>query len=260
MRQVIDSNHPDGQAWTPAIDQGMDLFREGMAENWETIRQDLEQLAYILDPNKTIILEDLEKEFGFTTDTRLTEAQRRMQLAAFVYGQPGAGSEDDLQSMLVAAGFNVQVHQNDPAVDPALFLESNYQVTLGDNNAYLGDTEAFLGVSAGELLVIGDIYNQTVNYEVVLGGEFSYLGDNSFQLGYFNTFTNDRIIFPIPTDPDSWPFVFFVGGAATRDGITGALTGIIQAEIPYTRRSEFIRIILRYKPMFTWAGLIVNYI
>jgi hypothetical protein len=260
MRQVIDSNLPEGQAWTPAIGEGMDLFFDGMAENWESVREDLEQLAYILDPNKTIILEDLEKEFGFTTNIRLTEAERRMQLAAFVYGQPGNGSEDDLQSALVAAGFNVQVHQNDPAVNPALFLESNFQVTLGDNNAYLGDTEAFLGVSAGELLVIGDVYTQTINYETVLGGEFSYLGDDSLYLGYFNDFTNDRIIFPIPTDPDSWPFVFFVGGTATRDGITGELTGIIQAEIPYERRAEFIRIILRHKPMFTWAGLIVNYI
>lgn len=260
MEQAVLANLPKGQAWTPDPDLDMQKFYEGVAENWEVIRSNLANLAYIRDPNKTIVLEDLEKEYGYTTDIRLTEAERRQQLAAFIYALPRHGSEDDLQEILRNAGHDVYVHQNDPAVDPGLFLNGNFQVALDNNNAYLGDIDAFLGISNGELIVIGDTYDQLISYEVVLDGEFSYLGDDSLILGYFTDFTNEKLIFPIPTNSDSWPFIFFVGGSAVRDGITGELTSIQTAMIPHERRSELIRNILRYKPMFTWCGLIVNYI
>lgn len=263
MKQTVLSTFPEGSAWTPAPDMGMDQLMDGIAENWEAIRAEFEKLAYIRDPQKTPVLADLEREYGFTTDTRLTEQQRRDQLAAFVYSVNGNGSKDQLQNVLIAAGFTtLLVHENSPAIDPRTILEILSSAWLGGENAFLGDVNAFLssggGQLRGELVVIGDIYKQKDAYEVVLNGEFSYLGDTNAVTGYFNTSTPELLTWNIPTDPNSWPFIFFIGGTATRDG-SGFLTSIAQANVPLVRRTELIRIILRYKPLFTWGALIVNW-
>jgi hypothetical protein len=50
-----------------------------------------------------------------------------------------------------------------------------------------------------------------------------------------------------------------VGGAATRDG-GGVLTAIAPAEVPMSRKDELIKLIVKYKPMFTWATLTVDYV
>ena len=53
--------------------------------------------------------------------------------------------------------------------------------------------------------------------------------------------------------------VVFVGGNDTRDG-SGFLTAIAAANVPAEQQPQFERIILKYKPMHSWAGLVINYV
>lgn len=254
-RALIDALLPEGPLWIPEVDEGLDQLLDGLASNIEVLRVFLASLADMRNPLLTPILEDLEREYGFLSDDRLSEETRRQRLNAFVYRGQSTGSEDSLEDALQAAGFDVFVYQNDPAVDPEPFLDQDFQMVAGGGNAFAGRSDAFASRIGGELLVNGDIFSTTPLYLPVAGN--LYAGDGQ-TAGEFDQMLITQFEFEIPSDPDAWPFVFFVGGAVTRD-MSGAITDIESAEIPNARQEEFKRTILRYKPLFTWAALIVTY-
>ena len=88
-REMINAFLPPGAIWTPKEDEDFDKLLEGMADNAEAIRAFLLQLADIRRPSAAPIelLSDLETEFGITTNTNLTEAQRREQLASIKFSK-----------------------------------------------------------------------------------------------------------------------------------------------------------------------------
>jgi len=53
--------------------------------------------------------------------------------------------------------------------------------------------------------------------------------------------------------------VFFIGGDATRDPVTHQLTNIETVTLLDSRRSEFEKLILKIKPVHTWAGMMIDY-
>jgi hypothetical protein len=229
---------------------------DGSAENWEIIRAFLSDLDCIRDPSCTSFLADLEKEFGVFTNTNLTEQQRRDQLTPIVFNRSFNGSVDNLQQALDDAGFTVQVHENSPAVDPAIFLDQDFQMVAAGSNAYAGRSDAYAGKVGGELLVNGEIF-KTRKIVIPCAGNL-YAGDGQ-TAGEYLSLERTEITYAIPTDPDDWPLVFFVGGDATRDG-TGALTEIQLAPVPLEQEQEFKRIILKYKPIHSWAGLVIDFV
>ena len=263
-RSVLNALLPEGAFWTPAAGDDYDLLLEGIAENSEVNYQVLKQLAYIRNPDLTPVLSDLELEYGIIPTVNATEAERRSRLKAFIYRRATSGAWDLLQSKLREAGFDdVYVHPNDPAVDPNIFLAQAFNMMCGDllpggNAAQCGEPEAICSQVGGELVVNGDLFTSIPNYINLAGenigcGEGVYCGDFD---GYRAALTD--IIYQVPTDSGYWPLIFFVGGAATRD-INGYLTEIEFYNVPNERRLEFRRTILRFKPMFSWGGLIVVY-
>jgi len=280
-RRMIDGLLPPGPLWVPEKDGDLDLFFDGLSLSMEDARVFLEKLKYIRDPYNTPILSDLEREYGIITKDTLTEEERIAALAVKIYEKGGTGSEDNLESAL--RGFDVQVHQNSPAVDPNIILNQTYQLVAGDPlNAYVGDPGAYCGQAGGYLLVNGPIYSGVPVY-LGLGDPNAYVGDPLAVTGYFQGLRPVEKTYNIPTDPDSWPFIFFVGGDATRADVVevvtsdgknvvtstgvqvttseqGQLLSIEPVEIPANRRQEFETIILTYKPLFTWAGLVVVYV
>jgi hypothetical protein len=231
---MIDDIRPKGPAHDPAPDGDLDLLLEGMADNYEVVRAFVSTLSDIRDPKKTPVLSDLEAEYGIPTSTLLSEAERRLRLDEFAYGGDSDGTEDDLQTALRNAGFDVYVYQNDPAVDPAIFLEQQFQMVAGGDNAYAGRDDAFCGLLGGELLVNGDVFKTSKVFTSVAGT--MYAGDGT-TAGEYDDLLVEKIEYPIPTDPADWPMVYFVGGAATRDFIemltnggfeTGDFTGWTQ--------------------------------
>jgi hypothetical protein len=225
-RGVIDALLPPGSLWIPEDDQGLDLLLNGIAANNETVREFLLSLAHIRNPLLTPMLDDLEREFGIIPTDLLTEAVRRQRLAAVKSAVSGDGSAAWVEEQLQAAGFDVLVHINDPPVDPAGFIFDGSVTFCGNETALFGRDNAMFGGTVGGLIVNGDDRDST---------------------------------FTVPATADYWPLIFMVGGAATRNG-GGELTAITPALVPLARKDELIRLIVKYKPMFTWTVLNVDYV
>lgn len=122
-RNVINQLLPEGSAWEPASEDDYDLLLDGIADNSDAVKSDLNDLANIRDPDTTPVLSDLEKDYGVVPVDGSTEAERRATLKVFKYRKTNSGAWDTLQQRLRDAGFFVYVYPNDPAVDPALFID-----------------------------------------------------------------------------------------------------------------------------------------
>ena len=265
-RHVINALLPLGSAWSPAVDSDYDRLLDGAAANSEAVRQAMDQLRSLRDPARTPILSDLEKEFAVTPVAHASDSERRQRLAATMFMRNTLPTDEVLQSALDAAGFNVLVHVNSPAVDPATFLLEAFDMMCGDflpsgNNAECGEVEAMCARVGGELLVNGEFFEQSPNYSVlcdVWPNAFE-CGDPGVCAGQYDSVNLELVTYDVPTTAGYWPLIFFVGGPATRDPVTDEITDIEIAPVPIERRLEFRRIILKLKPMFSWAGLIVVY-
>ena len=222
-RAMLDDFLPPGPIWEPEELAEFDLLLEGIADNLEVVRVFLSTLSEIRNPNLTIILADLEREYGIPTNLLLSESTRRMRLAELVFGVDGNGTEDDLQTALQNVGFDVFVYQNDPAVDPAIFLEQDFQMVAGGGNAFAGRADAFAGKIGGELLVNGDIF--TTGRIFTSGAGSGFFAGTGHGAGEYEDLLVEKIEYPIPTDPDDWPMVFFVGGAVTREFVELLVNG-----------------------------------
>lgn len=260
FRKVIDKSWLQGPAHEPAPDGDYSKWRDAQAENYATIREDVKTLKFIRDPEKTPDLDNLEREFGVVEDPNLTEAQRRTSLKPERFKKATNASDDDLQTRLDKAGFNVTVYQNSPtgpAIDPAILLDQNFQVQMGDlTNDYMGQDAAYMGRSGGYLLVNRTIAEQAPNY-FSMGN--IWMGNDKAVIGYFEDMRSSEIDYPIPTDPLLWPWIFFIGGDATFNP-DGSILSIEQGFIPSTQQKKFETLVLKFKGTYVWCGVLVTYI
>lgn len=264
-RAVINALLPLGSAWAPATGDDYDLLLDGIGDNADAIHDAMDALRYLRDPSRTPILSDLEKEYAVIPVAASTEAERRQRLAATMFMRGVISTYERLQAALDAAGFDVLVHINSPAVDPATFLLEAFDMMCGDllpggNDAQCGEPEAMCARVGGELLVNGEFFEQSPNYTVLCGEADAQCGEDFAFAGQYDSINLLLIEYEVPTVAGYWPLIFFVGGAATRDPVTDEITDIEIAPVPIERRLEFRRIILKLKPMFSWAGLIVVYV
>jgi len=261
LRRALDLIFPKGPPYEPDIDGDMSALRDGDAENLADIREDVQSLKYIRNPALTPVLSDLEREFGVNFQDTLTEAERRQLLKPEVYKRKTTGSTGDLQQRLDDGGFDLTVYDNSPdgpAIDPAIILQQNFQMqAAGGTNYYAGNTLAYAAFLGGDLLVNGRVFEQCRG---ILGAGEVWAGNTNAVAGYYDNYFQSEIEYPIPTDPDSWPFVFFVGGdGADINPATGELISIPQGSVPSNKQKLLEDLILKFKPLFTWCGLIVTY-
>lgn len=226
-RAVIDALLPSGSLWAVEEGEGLDQLLNGIAECIDPVRADMNSLARIRNPLYTTLLADLEREYGVIPRAGSDESTRCANLAAVKASGNGDGSLDYLQSVLNSAGFSVQVHANNPPVDPGFFILYQPSAICGGDTAICGASA--MGAQRGELLVNGPVY------------------DDQALLSY-----------QVPATAGYWPLFFFVGGDAVRNG-SGELTSIADADVPVERRGELRNLILRCKPMHSWAGLRIQY-
>ena len=224
-RSTINALLPPGAIWIPAPGDDLDLLLDGIADSVETVRVDADNVAFTRNAQKTTILDDLELEFGVPLDPTLSEAERRAQLLEAKNATQGDGTDTFIQATLQQAGFDVQVHQNEPAVDPDVLLDATFSIYCDGDGAFCGHQDAFCGSSSGALIANGD---EPINQ------------------------------MSVPVSSDYWHLIFFVGGDATRNATTGALESIAPALVPISRYDELIRLIVKYKPLHTCCGLIVQ--
>ncbi|MGD9157308.1 MAG: hypothetical protein PVG39_02785 [Desulfobacteraceae bacterium] len=216
-RDVLDSLFAEGEFWTPATNDDYDLLLEGIAENTEAVRQDMEDLGNLRNPWKTPILSDLEKEYAVTPSATATEAQRRQRLAAQMFAKNTLPTYDVLQEKLQSAGFDCYVWPNDPVTDPAEFLDEAFQLTCGDilpsgNDGQCGEPDAFCACIGGELLVNGEQFEQLPNFTVQCDEALAQCGEPDALAGQYDSIQLIPIEYDIPTEAGYWPLIFFVGG------------------------------------------------
>jgi len=257
-KSFIDAVMPKGSIWAPKTGGFFEALLNGIADSFEAIRLKLAELADIRNAKKTTVLDELERDTGVSFNPNLTEAERRAALDSRINAIDNTGSRQELEIALQKAGFDVFVYSNSPAVDPSRFL-NDYLLVAGDEFSFAGEDDAFAGVFVeNELVVNGDIVFNSLAFSFVAGGEFSFAGeDDAFAAA--NVLIQQLFTYLLPSDPTAWPFVFFVGGAATF-APDGSLITIENVDIDDTRRIELREIILKYKPAFTWGMLKVNFI
>ena len=264
-RSVLTSLLPQGRFWEPEFDSDYDHLLDGIAENSEVVYLMLQEIAWFRDPMRTPVLSDLENEYGVIPATFSTESERRLLLKSFMFKRSNPPTAENLQQKLRDAGFTgVFVYPNDPPVDPNIFLAENYammcnELLPGGNDPQCGEPEAQCSLTGGELVVNGDLFTNIPNYKNQCGNGV-YCNDNVYcgdVAGYITTVSQS--VYAVPADPGYWGLIFFVGGPATFDPVTGELLTIEQYSVPNARRTEFRRIILRHKPLYSWGGLIIVY-
>lgn len=257
-KKIITSLLPKGSAWRPEVAGDFDKYLEGQAVTLEDPITFLKTLADIRNPLKTPLLDELEIEFGVTKNENLTEQERREFLTSFIVQRGGNGTADDLEFRLNQAGFPVQIHANDPAINPAVIIDQQFKMVAGGSNAYAGREDAFARRVGGELIVNGDQFEQRPNYTAIAGGANAFAGNASFVAGTFDGLVLVKIVYNTPEDPDSWAFVFFIGGDVVRD-MNGFIETIERVVLPLEVREEFLQILLKYKPLYTWGVSVVDF-
>lgn len=210
-----------------------------------------------LFPDTTRQLDEWNETFGIGFPAS-DEDDQRMDIDS-AWKATGGQGRDYLQEVLNNAGFDVQVHENNPPVDPDLFLNSVPVMVAGGPAAYAGNDQAFAGKTGGFLLVNGPTLTNIPIYKSVAGAVNMVAGNQFAKAGQFEKFGTQDKIYQIPDDPDLWGGFFFIGGDATRN-INNELETIENVDIPASRKNEFIRLILKIKPAQSWGGLMVNYV
>jgi hypothetical protein len=269
-RYAIDALLPPGALWQPEPGEDFDLQLDGLADEVEDIKATIDTLADIRNPSKTPVFEDLERNYGIKPNENVSDSVRVARLDQKVYQGAKVNSIDDVQAELITAGFDLQVHKNDPAIDPAIFLAQSFQITAGSDKAYAGYHEggpilAFAASLGGELLVNTDITKQEKAILMQAGGDIAYAGysdgPNTLSIaGYHLELKTSELEYPIPTDSKYWPKMPFIGGDATRDPVTGAITAIAPGLVDLNRKDDLKALLLSDKTLGAWFSLIINFV
>jgi hypothetical protein len=258
MRAVITALLPQGAIWKPEPGNGLDQFFDGMGLNLDEVRDYLKSLGDFRNPQATTLLADLEKEYGIAPSETLSEQARRDLLSAKKGAIAGTGSLDGLKRKLNEAGFrNLFVYNNDPEVDPALFLTVSFQCIANNTTAVCGNDAAFCGVEGGELLVNGIQITTTIGY-FAQAGEPTTCCDNDLAIaGYFLGTGQQPIEYEIPTaSMGRWNLIFYVGGEIDEWNDSAAFA---RGSVPSILEDTLKTIILQHKPMHSWCALVVDY-
>jgi len=189
FKTILESLLPKGAAWVAKSGGGLDNLLEGLGETFSGLRDGLEALSNIRDPETTTILSDLEHEYGLIPDVGLTDAERRETLKGLVFAKPGMGV-DHMTAELHKAGFtDLFAYQNDPAINPEFYTDGTWSAWCGGEDSFCGGEDAYCGYESG-------------------GGGYILINDNSADATT-----------SVPNDPTIWHLVFFIGGVRTDETV-----------------------------------------
>jgi len=278
MRRVMDSILPtssiSGAALKPIPDGNMDRLHDGMSDNMQDLFNDLTNLAYIRNPwdCPIVLLPDLEREFGISPNPALTESERRGNLSVICYKhRHSLATAAKLQRALDLAGFGLGGYglivstNSNPATDPSAIVDKSYQLTaheIGDGDLCAGHSLAFAAQRSGYYLVNGDFYSSSPIYPqagLVCARAFDGSDSESpkSRAGYYESYVYYVNEFVSPPS-GYWPMLFFIGGEVSFN-LDGTIAAVSAVWIPSHRRQELHRLVLRMKPLGTWASMIVQY-
>jgi hypothetical protein len=268
MRSVHDALMPPGPAWEPAPGGKYDRLLDGFADNAQAVLDDLESLAYIRNPRRVPkeLLPDLEREYGVNPDDAIPDDDRREGLGTVVYRPRASSLVRELQGALDKSGFGVNGYglavtpNGTPAIDPNPIVEESFALTAHEfPSLYAAGTPvAYAGERGGYYLVNGDRFNALPIYPGAGTGMAARAFPSKSCAGYYEGYRGYENEYTAPIPRTCWPFVFFIGGTVTRND-DGSVASVATVIIPENRRQELHRIILRVKPLHSWAGCCIVY-
>jgi hypothetical protein len=235
MKGVFEAMLPKGAIWQPREGGNLDKLLDAMGFNAQAIYEEIDKLAALRDPDNTYHLSDLEREYGISGNSNLSDTVRRTALKEAKYALPNTSSWELLQTRLRAAGFDdIIVTPNDPAVDPDLIADGT---VLVNGTTYSSQNPAYLMEA-----------NNT---------DLAFAGNGKAVAGYYINVRRNSTEYNISGLPyPYWRFFFFVGGAAS--GWPGS-PAIAYYTVDSGRLEELKRLILKYKPLRSWCILRAGY-
>lgn len=237
---------PRGQAWSLTIQKTLRNFFLGLSEQPQETRNYIDKVYLDLFPatarskddpdpaERSGALEEWERHYGLTPTG--TEDERRLALAA-EWRATGGQSPAYIQGVLQAAGFDVYVFDwwisGPPYVarDPRDYTE---QPCIG---SYQCTSNLFQFSSQPQCSSLPS-QPQCNDW---LANEIYYL---------VNQDLTRRAPPPVPSDPNTFPYWFYICGPTFGDF----------ALVDITRKAEFERLILKLRPLHLWAGVRVDYV
>jgi len=253
----LDAVWPRGSAWCAKSGGGMQGLKAGVADTIERAKESAANLSNVRRANDTTLLDELEIDFGIAPDVSVADSERRALLNSKINGsEANAGTESDISEALVAAGFvNLNVYDNSGSFNPAQF-SSRYQATAGSRPVVCGNSRAYCGRYNYRILVNGGSSVIARVYRTTAGNRWAVAGNIKAQAAVVGT-NNVPLTYGVPVDVNTWPFFFFVAGEGVYSN--GVLVDAKPGNAPANRKDELEKLILRLKPMHTWAIMLINY-
>lgn len=213
---------PRGRAWRLTAEKTLRKFFEGLAGPYDDARAFVDGVYNDLRPAYTREISKWEVQFGIDYPAA-DEGDRRAALAS-AWSASGGQSANYLQTLLRAAGFDVYVHEWWEGANVA-------PRTVRDPRDYTSVPTIGTTQSGEALAQCGE---STAQCNRFLANDPKYLVHSNL---------TPQAPPAIPSTEDSWRFFWYVGGQ------TFGESAIVAA----SRRTEFERLIYKYKPAHTWV-------
>lgn len=222
---------PRAKAWAiTKVDKTLRLFFDGLSGMAPDFKLFDDEIWLDIFPRETRELEAWEEQFYLVGNPGLTEQERRDRLDA-TWKAEGGQSPKYIQDTIQAQGFtDVYIHEWwIPGSNPAIARNPN-------------DYSPTMLVNKQQVAVYGAAVTLCGETIMECGEPAALCGEKQFS-GY-----TDKV-YPIPSDPDEYPYVLYFGGQ-TFPG---------KAIISPDRQDEFERLLLKICPAQQWIGLLINY-
>jgi hypothetical protein len=258
---------PRAKAWSLTEDKPLRQFFDGLTVIGSDLKTYFDDVYLDIFPETTRQIITWEKNFAIPSNTSLTDQQRRDRIDA-AWKATGGQSPGYIQDTLQNAGFNVYVHEwwepipgrdgggavdgdvTPVARDPVLYLgDASFLAQDGDGDTQDGDSEAQDGNTAtpNGYLLVNKIPAST---SFLIGDGSTAMQDGGAQAQEFSqVLTVTDKVYNIPTDPNEFPYVLYIGGETFPNVAT----------VPGSRREEFENLCLKICPLEQWLGMLINY-
>jgi hypothetical protein len=253
---------PRARALSLVAEKALRRLFEGLTGLPAAIQEFVDLILLDVFPDTTRELAEWETQFG-VVNPATAEADRRAAITA-AWNRGGGLGPDALQDVLQEAGFPLFVHDSfyfTPAKairNPNLYLADSdttivYVAECGEALAECGETTAICGDTSTPtgILLVNKILVRALDYlaAVTCGEALAQCGEPDAECGNNSGFNSQLKPYRIPSDPDLWPYFWYVGGETFGDSVT----------IPLTRKQELENLVLKIGPAHLWTGLIVDY-
>jgi|GEM_PF-2517239 len=232
---------PRSPTWALTGNKTLRKLFEGLTGTPDALRQFVDDIwsdQFPATARTPGALEEWEREFGLVPAATADVALRRLALAA-EWRSTGGQSPSYIQGVLRAAGFDVYVHD---------WWSSGPPYVARDPRAYtqrprIGTVQC----TPNSLL---SVQPQCTAYGLPNATQpqcNTFLANDTHYL--VNKDLTRRAPPPVPDDPTTWPYFFYIGASTFPN----------HADVLNTRREEFERLVLKLRPTHLWPVLLVDY-